>query len=379
MINRERMVAEFCELVQIDSLSWREGAMAAAVIEKLRSLGLEVEVDDAGKAVGGETGNVIARLAPARVRAHDERLPWIMLNAHVDTVVPGEGIKPVVVGDKITAESETITGADDKAGVAVIFEAVRQIIDGGIAHGGIEVVFTVAEEIGLCGAKEMDFSRLRSKMAYVMDGGEEHGTITVAAPYANRMKFVMHGKASHAGVAPEKGVNSIVAAARAIAEMTLGRIDDESTANVGVIHGGQATNIIPDLCTVDAEARSHDEGKLEAQTARMVGAMKAGAESIGATVEVEVERQYNGFRIGPDEPIVRLATEAAEGMGVEVSLQVGGGGSDANIFNELGLAAVILSTGGASVHTTAEYASIPTMVHAAEWLVAIVERIGDGE
>ena len=374
MIDRERMVAEFCELVQIDSLSWREGAMAARVLEKLRALGFEVEVDDGGKEAGGETGNVIARLSPI-----DDRLPCTMFNAHIDTVVPGEGIRPVVVGDRITAESETITGADDKAGVAVIFEAVRQILEGKIPHGGIEVVFTVAEEIGLCGAKGMDFSRLHSKMAYVMDGGEEHGTITIAAPYANRMKFTVHGKASHAGVSPEKGVNSIVAASRAIAEMTLGRIDDESTANVGVIHGGQATNIIPDLCVVDAEARSHDEGKLEAQTARMVGAMKAGADSVGATVEVEVERQYNGFRIGPDEPIVRLATEAAEGMGVEVSLQVGGGGSDANIFNEHGLAAVILSTGGACVHTTAEYASIPTMVHAAEWLVAIVKKLGDGQ
>lgn len=371
MVDRERMVAEFCELVRIDSLSWREGAMAAAVIEKLRALGLEVEVDEAGKASGAETGNVIARLSPT-----DGSLPWIMINSHIDTVVPGEGIRPVVEGDRIVSEGETIVGADDKCGVAVILEAVREIVEQGLPHGGLEIVFTVAEEIGLCGAKEMDFSRLRSKMAYVFDGGEEPGAITLAAPYANRMRFELHGKTSHAGVAPEKGVNAIVAAAKAIAEMPVGRLDNESTANVGVVHGGTATNIVPDLCVVDAEARSHSEAKLKAQTDTMVTAMHAGAAGVGGQVKIDIERQYNGFHLGPEAPVVKLATEAASDLGVEVSLQIGGGGSDANVFNEHGIAAVILSTGGSGVHTTDEYASIPTMVHAVEWLLAIVGRAG---
>ncbi len=372
MPDRQRIIDEFTEIVRIASLSKKEKAVADVVAAKLRELGLEPTFDGAGEAIGGEVGNIIAHL-PATA----EGLPCLMFNAHIDTVGPGEGIEPVVEGDRIVSAGDTIVGADDKAGVVVILEALRDIVASNLPHGGIDVVFTVAEEIGLFGAKHLDYSMLRAQMGYVMDGGHEPAVITVAAPYANSIDFVVRGRAAHAGVCPEKGVNAIHAAAKGIACMTLGRIDEETTANVGVISGGEASNIVPERCSIEGEARSHDEAKLRAQTDHMVKCMKAAAEEMGAQLEIDIQRSYNGFRLTEDDAVVALAMRAVRKLGHEPKLQVGGGGSDANIFNEHGIPSVILSTGPAEVHTTNEYALIPTMLHAAEWLVAIVGELSD--
>ncbi|MCX7599748.1 MAG: M20/M25/M40 family metallo-hydrolase [Armatimonadetes bacterium] len=370
MIDRERMVQEFLELVAIPSLSRRERAFAAAVKERLVALGLEVEEDEAGTAIGGDANNIVAHL-PATAPG----LPCLMLNAHLDTVTPGENIRAMVDGDRIVSDGTTIVGADCKCGIAVILEALRALREQALAHGGVEVVLTVAEEIGLMGAKHLDWSKTRAKMGYVLDGGETPAKITVAAPYANKINFAVRGRAAHAGVCPEKGLNAIQVAARGLAAMRLGRIDDETTANIGVIRGGQAPNIVPDRCELLGEARSHNEEKLRAQTDHMVKAMQAAARQAGAEVEIDLRRDYNGFRLGPEDPVVALATEALRDLGLEPTLHVGGGGSDANIFNEHGLPSVILSTGAGAVHTTNEYAYIPTMVHSAEWLVAIFRRL----
>lgn len=373
MIDRERLVREFIELARIPSLSKKERAVAEVVADKLRALGLEPRFDSAGESIGGDVGNLRAHLP-----ATDPNLPCLLFNAHMDTVAPGEGIEPAVDGDRIFSLSDTIVGADDKGGVVVILEALRHITALKLPHGGIDVVFTVAEEVGLLGAKHLDYSNVQAAMGYVMDGGQEEGAITVAAPYANSIDFVVRGRAAHAGVCPEKGINAIQAASRGIAAMKLGRIDEETTANVGVITGGEASNIVPERCSVEGEARSHSESKLRAQTDHMVKSMKQAAEGMGAQVEIDVQRSYNGFRLTEKDPVVALAIKAARQMGVEPKLQVGGGGSDANIFNERGIPSVILATGHAEVHTTNEYAVIPAMVRAAEWLVAIVGALSTG-
>ncbi|MCD6350673.1 MAG: M20/M25/M40 family metallo-hydrolase [Armatimonadetes bacterium] len=372
MPDRQRMVEEFVELARIASLSKKEKAMAEAVAAKLRELGLEPEFDSAGEAIGGEVGNLIAHLP-----ATQEGLPRLMFNAHLDTVAPGEGIEPVVEGDRISSAGDTIVAADDKCGVVAALETVRCLMEENLAHGGVDVVFTIAEEIGLYGAKHLDYSRVGAELAYVLDGGEQPGCITRAAPYANSINFTVRGRAAHAGVCPEQGINALQAAAKGIACMNLGRLDERSTANVGVIEGGKAPNIVPDLCVVQGEARSHDEARLEAQTEHMVECMERAAEEFGAKVEPQIQRSYNGFFLDDNDPVVALAAKAAQALGLEPQLEIGGGGSDANIFNEHGLPAVIISTGAASVHTTQEYVHIPTMVQAADWLLQIVRLLAE--
>jgi len=371
MVNRDRMVEEFLQLIAVPSLSKRERAFAEEVKRRLVALGLDVQEDEASAAIGGDANNVIAHLP-----ATDPSLPCLLLNAHLDTVTPGESIKATLDGDRIVSDGSTIVAADDKCGVAVILEVLRVLKEEPVAHGGLDVVLTVAEEIGLMGAKHLDWSKVRAQMGYVMDGGETQASITIAAPYANKVNFVVRGKAAHAGVCPEKGVNAIQVAARGIASMRLGRLDDETTANIGVIRGGEAPNIVPERCEVYGEARSHQEAKLRAQTDHMVKAMQGAALEAGAEVEIDLRRDYNGFRLGPEEPVVALASEALRELGFEPTFHVGGGGSDANIFNEHGLPAVILSTGAGAVHTTKEFAHIPTMLHAAEWLLCILRRLG---
>jgi tripeptide aminopeptidase len=370
MIDRDRMISEFVELARIPSLSRREGAMAEALMQRLEALGISATTDATGEAIGGEVGNVIAH-----VPATAAELPCLMLNAHIDTVGPGEGIEPVVEDERIASSGETIVGADDKCGVVILLEVVRCIIEERIPHGGLDLVFTVAEEIGLHGAKHLDYSKLRARMAYVLDGGQEAGVITRAAPYANSIKFTVRGRAAHAGVCPEKGVNAIRVAAAGIAAMRLGRLDDETTANIGVIRGGEASNIVPEHCYIEGEARSHDEQKLRSQTDHMVKCMQAAAASAGAQVEIDLQRSYNGFCLGESDPVVALAVAAARSLGVEPKLRVGGGGSDANIFNEHGIPAVILATGAAEVHTTSEYVSIPTMIQCGQWLVQVLREL----
>lgn len=369
MIDPQAMADEFQELVRIDSVSGHEGAMAQAMIAKLSALGLAVQQDRAHEPIGGETGNVIAR-----VPATAPGLPVVMINAHLDTVEPGLGIEPQCDEDEISSLGETILAADDKAGITVILAAVREIIASDIAHGELQLVFTIAEEVGLFGARYLDYSLIKADFALVFDGGRDIGTMTVAAPSAQKLDWTVRGLAAHAGVCPEKGINAVQIASEAIAAMKLGRLDHETTANIGTIHGGMARNIVPDTCTVWGEARSHDENKLAAQVTHMQRCFQDAVQAHpGATLEQEIQSSYHRFHLGKDEPVVRIATQAAEALGLPVSYQIGGGGSDANVFNEHGIPAVICSTGARDPHTLTETVSISGMAKAAEWLVEMIK------
>lgn len=370
MIERQRMVEEFCEFVQIDSVSCKEARFAAVLEERLRALGLSVEYDNAHERIGGEVGNLIARLP-----ATEPGLPTLMLQSHMDTVGPGERIRPIVSETHITSSGDTILGADAKAGCAVILNAVREVVEAGIPHGELQVVYCIAEEIGLLGAYHLDYSRISPDYCYVFDGGKEPGHMTIAAPSAFKMTYRVRGLAAHAGVRPEAGVNAIAAAAQGIARMKLGRIDFETTANIGVISGGTARNIVPDLCVLKGEARSHDEEKLERQLAHMRMCLEHAAEEAGARLdEPDVEASYRRFRLADDAPIVRYAWEAAEALGFEAVTEAGGGGSDANVFNEHGIPALICATGSEGAHTLEERLDIEAMVGCARWLVEIIRR-----
>ena len=375
MINRDRYVQYFLDLVRTDSHSRKEGAIMRRLQADLEALGAAVEYDDAGAALGGEIGNLIARVPGTRPAA-----PALFLNAHVDTVVPGEGVKPRVDGDVVRTDGTTVLGGDDKSGVAVIVEVLRVLREEGIPHGNLEVVFTICEEVGLLGAKHLDYGRLRSRegIALDSDGPEE---IITEAPVACRLEFRVHGLAAHAGVRPEAGISAIRIASEAIARMRLGRVDAETTANVGVIEGGKATNIITDFVLLKAEARSHDERKLARQVAHMQRRFQRAAarhrvqrdgQFLTGRVEETVAQDYPRLHLTPDLRILSLITEAGRRLGRPIALRRTGGGLDANIFNARGITVATFGTGQHENHTLNEYLNIPESLRAAELMLECI-------
>lgn len=369
-IQENRLVNDFLELVLINTPTGQEAPVADRLERQLQELGFETTRDDAGTHIGGNTGNVIAFKKGSIPNA-----PTIMLNAHMDTVRPTEGLEPVIEDGWIRSGGDTILGADDKAGVAAIMEGVRALVEEGHEHGDLEVVFTIAEETGLFGARYLDFSKVRSKLAYVYDSGPPAGAVVTSAPTHDVFHVTFRGVASHAAVAPERGVNAISAAARAIARMRLGRLDDRTTCNVGVISGGSATNVVPDEVKVEAEARSRDPETLDDLVKEMTAAFEAGAAEIGAEVEIEVDRHYLGYEISQDDPLVKWAQEAADTVGFIPVIRPGAGGSDANIFNAKGLKSLVIGVGYYDPHSFDERIEVADMVRAAELAQALVLRV----
>lgn len=368
-MNEERLVNEFIEMVQISSLSLKEKNFADNLSDRLKAMGLEVNIDNAGEKCNGNTGNIIAKLK-GNIPA-----PAVMFSAHMDTVVPGENIKPQIRDGYIYSDGTTILGSDDKAGIAAILEAIRHIKENNIAHGDIELVFFIAEEGGMFGSKHLDYSKVQSKMAFILDSGGPVGSVIVQGPSQMKIIADFKGKAAHAGVAPEKGINAIQVASRAINSMKLLRIDHETTANVGVISGGTVTNIVADSVNVKFEARSLNNDKLKAQTDHMTDCINKACTEFNTTCDLQVTLSYPAFSISKETPIAKLVTRAIEGLGLAVNLTSSGGGSDTNILNGNGIAAVTLAIGMSNVHTTSEYIAIEDMVKASELVVSIIQQV----
>jgi tripeptide aminopeptidase len=371
VIDAARLQSLFLELVRIDSHSRREGRIAARLARELGDLGADVVFDGAGTKVAGETGNLIARV-PGTTTA-----PALLLCAHMDTVAPGEGVKPLIEDDVIRTDGTTVLGGDDKSGVAIICECVRICRERSIRHPPIDVVLTICEEVGLLGAKHLDLSLVRARRGLVFDS-DAVGFAFTRAPGANHLEVVVHGRAAHAGMAPERGVSAIRVAAEAIARMRLGRIDPETTANIGRIEGGRANNIVPDEVHVRGEARSHDLARLAEQTDHMRACFEeAAARHPGARVEVQVESAYEPMAVPEDSAIMRLVAAAAERTGRTITAAGMGGGCDANVLNRRGLEVVNLGTGMRDIHTTSEWLKVSDMVAAAEVTLAAIELAAD--
>lgn len=377
MINPERITAEFARLAAISSPSRREGAISRYLVQRLEGLGAAVTMDDAGPRADAESGNLIARF-PARGK---ESAP-LMVSVHMDTVEPAEGVEPVLKDGVFTSAGETILGADDKAGIAEIIEALEVVREADIPHGPLEVVVTICEEVGLLGAKLLDPALLRAKRGIALDTSGVDLVIH-RAPCANKLRFEIQGLEAHAGIAPEKGISAIEVAARAIAAMPLGRIDAETTANIGTINGGQATNIVAKKVVIEGEARSHDAAKLARQTETMVScfeqAAKAAAREIDGVlvtpeVRAEVLSDYPLMHVPRQAGILTLIEAAAARLGRSIEVKAAGGGSDANIFNGHGIETVILGTGMTDVHTVNESVRVDDMVQVAQLLVEIIRE-----
>ena len=366
MINRDRLVETFLALCRINSPARSEGGVADWLQANLEAIGLTCVRDDTSQVTGSETGNLIATL-PANVRDADP----IFFAAHMDTVEPNPGVKIVVDGDIIKTDGTTILGADDRAGIAPIVEALRVIVERDLPHGPIEAVFTVCEEIGLLGAKALDIRRLGARYGYVLDSTPPVGGVVVSAPSQDSFRVTIKGRPAHAGAEPEKGISAIEVAAAAISKMRLGRIDHETTANVGVIQGGEATNIVCPEVVMLAEARSRNSEKLAAQVEHMVQTWKSAAADRGAEVCVDIEHQYEAYRIDEADPVLQRALSAARQVGLPPTTKVVGGGSDANVFNAKGLPTCVLGTAMSGVHTHEERVAVSDLYASAEWTVAV--------
>jgi len=310
----------------------------------------------------------------------------MLLCAHMDTVVPGKGVKPIIDGDIIRTDGATILGGDDKTGVAALMEALRCAREQSIPLGDLEIVMTICEERGLLGAIQLDASRLRSKFGLVFDS-DEPGVLFTRAPAANHLEWHIYGQEAHAGVAPERGISAIKIASEAIAQMKLGRIDFETTANIGVINGGAATNIVPNHVVVHGETRSRSMAKLDAQTKHMDQcfheaasrySLDLGGSVVRARVESKIERAYDLMDVPDDAPIVKLVQQAAGSIGEEIVLKAMGGACDANIFNGKGISCANLGTGMRDIHTTHEWVDVRDLIKTAKIILELLRLHGSG-
>lgn len=367
MIHRERILQEFMELVTITSSSRQEREIADVLKRKLTEAGLLVEEDGVGEKIGGNAGNLIARL-PGNVAG----APCLMLSAHMDSVEPCAGIRPQLKDGVITSAGDTILGSDCKSGIVPILESLRQIREQNLPHGEILVVLTVSEEGGLHGARNIDPAKIAADFGYALDGGGAPGIVTSMAPGQNRIEIVVHGKTAHAGLAPEEGLNAIVLAGRALAEIPQGRIDFETTCNVGLIKGGVATNIVPDRVEITAESRSRNLNKLAQLTDEITGTLTRVVERGGGKAEIVVKKTYDPFVLADDSPVVKIAVAAAEALGLASRVEGTGGGSDANFFNIYGVPCAILGTGMSKVHTKEEYIREEDLYRTTEWTLEII-------
>lgn len=363
-INVDRAVQSFLSLVQIDSVTYEEQRIIQHITRAFEALGLAVINDGTGR---DGAGNLLIRLPGTRMQ-----VPPLLLSAHTDTVEPGRGVKPRVQDGVIRSDGTTVLAADNKASVAALLEAVQILTEHRLPHRTVELVLTWGEERGHAGAVAFDTRQLASRMGATLDDAAPPGRVTIAAPAYRSIRARFVGRAAHAGADPERGISAIVASAHAITRMRLGRLDHETTANVGIIRGGTARNAIPGAAELEAEARSRDNAKLERVVADMRAAMEGAAREMGAAVELDIKQEYAAYRHADTEPIVQEAVRAVRAVGLTPALGESGGGSDANTFNEKGIRCVNLGIGMADMHTVNESIRIVDLGKTCELALALM-------
>ncbi|HKG43154.1 MAG TPA: M20/M25/M40 family metallo-hydrolase [Gaiellaceae bacterium] len=367
------VVTLFLELAALPSPPGEERAVADRVLDYLEALGLEAVEDGAGAEVGSTIGNIYCRLAPNGGTGEP-----LFFCAHLDTVLPEGAIEPLVGEDEVVRNGAgTILGADDKSAVAAMLEAAARLVGDGRPHAGVELLFTPKEEVGLMGAAAFDSGRLAARVGYVYDHAGAIGEIVVGAPHQQKLDVRFHGRAAHAGMYPEDGRSAIAAAARAVADLRLGRLDDETSANVGRIEGGTARNVVPEWCGFAAEARSHDERKLPELIKEMVETVTFAASLEECEVETQVSSVSPGYRFRRDAAAVRIAAKALELVGRDPAYIFSGGGADANVFNDRGLECVNLANGMTDIHTPEERIAVADLHEMVEVTLALVHAAGE--
>jgi tripeptide aminopeptidase len=360
MVNQERLVDTFLELVKIDSPSGEEDAIREDLIARFQALGLETEVDD--------FGNLIAHWDEGEGET-------FLLSGHMDTVEPGRGIKAVIRDGVIYSDGTTILGSDDKSGLAIILEIIQVLQEANLPHPPIEVAISIQEERGLEGARHLDMSRLKAKYGLVLDSGGGPGKITRSGPSLDKFLVTLHGKAAHAGLRPEAGIDALSMAAEALTRMPLGRVDEETTCNMGTIEGGSARNAVPAEVHLFGEARSRNNTKLALLSAIIVNALERTAARWGGEAIIDLDHAYAAYRLPDDAPIIQAVVKANQELGYEPVLREGGGGTDGNHYNAAGIQTVTISSGQMDVHTVDEHIAIDDFVGCAEVALKTVTNL----
>lgn len=366
LIDRQRLISTFTELIQINSPSYGEKEIGSVLAGRLESLGCRVDVQDYGPSF-----NIIARK-----EGNKPGIPSLLLSGHMDTIEPTEGISFSHEEGVIRTTGDTVLGADDKSALAQILEALAVLRENEIPHGDIEVVFTSAEEAGLVGAKNLDFSRIRSRHGIVLDSGGSVGSLVTAAPTHLKYQLRVSGRSAHAGIEPEKGVNSVRVAAKIVSEIPDGRIDAVTTANVGMIAGGTATNVVPRETKIRGELRSHNPGVIRELKGRIFGVARSVAEEWGARIEISEEEEYRSFTIERDEPFLVYLAGIYRRCGIEPLFVSSGGGSDANVLNQRGIRVINISNGMQNVHSTEEQISAADLWRGCSVVLTAVAEFG---
>ena len=363
-MDSQRMLATFLDLVRIPSPSRHEGAVAQYCLNRLKQLGCEAYIDDSASQTGSETGNVIGILkgtAPGR----------IFITAHMDTVKPAGEFEPQVREGYVYSEGTTVLGADDKTGITVALETIATLAEGSEPHPEICAIFTTCEEIGLLGSSNVSERLFHHELALVCDGDSDPGDITIGSAFQYAFKLVFHGLASHAGVAPEKGISAIEMAAAAISGMELGRIDDDTTANIGSIEGGGLSNVVADTCTVIGECRAMTPSRLDDVRDQILSACKLSSEAYGGEFESDFQRSVEGYLFDEDDDEVSLVTEAASSIGLTPRTNISCGATDGNCYAMRGAVPIVLGTGVSDEHTTREHVRIADIEDCARLVIAI--------
>jgi len=366
-IDEERLVRTFLELVAIDGVTFAERPVGDFVKRYFSALNIPVEEDDAAEAIGGDCGNLLVRMPGKNPEARP-----IIIASHLDTILPTGNLKVVEKDGVFYSDGTTILGADDRAGMAVMLECARVLVEEGGSPLPLELLFTVAEEKGLFGAKALKEGWLKGEVLYVLDSDGPVGRIVNGAPFGVKLAVTVKGKSAHAGIDPESGVSAVVISSRAIAAMKLGRIDELTTANIGTISGGQAQNIIPDLVDVVGEVRSIEEDRLRRQVVHMEECFKSAAAEAGGEVVFYTHSDYSGYYFPPDSPEINLVRRALERLGLEAVMESSCGASDANIITGLGIPSLVLSVGYLKPHTNEESLPRKELIKAGELVYEMV-------
>lgn len=368
MLNNDRLADTLFKLVKVDSETGDEGGISEVLKKKFTELGFGVKEDEAKIKTGHGANNLVCTLPGNAVGTP------IFFGSHMDTVFPGKNIHPSLKDGYIVSDGSTILGSDDKAGLSALIEAFSVIKEEHRQHADVQVIVTVGEESGLLGAKALDTRLIKAGYGFELDSDGPVGNIIIAAPYQTKLIIDLFGETAHAGIAPEKGISAITMAAKAIARMPLGRIDEDTTANIGRFEGGKATNIVCDNVRILAEARSLVKSKMDRQTRLMKEAFEQTALEMGGRADVDLKFMYPGYRFNPEDRIVQLAMAAVESVGRIPKLLSSGGGSDANVINGKGIQVINLGVGYEKIHTTKERISVEELIKTSELVLSLINQ-----
>lgn len=367
---KEKVINEFVELVKIDSISLEEKKVFEYLDDRLSHLKCEkIFQEYSVEELGVSSGNLIVKIP-----ANTQNAKSIFFDAHVDTVEPGRGIMPIVNYDesKIVSSGNTILGSDDKAAVAAMIVAIEEILSKNFPHGDIYFLFTSAEEIGLVGVQHFDFSLIKPDFGFVLDSHDKVGRIVIQAPYHYKYNIKVKGKASHAGIEPEKGINAIKTASKIVLRLPQGKVNKDTVANVGIIEGGKATNIVAENCEISGEFRSHSLVYIE-KVKRKIEKLVSSYKKEVLDIELEFKEMYKGFKYDTNDEIVKYVTKALLSMGIKPIYEKTGGGSNTNIYNQNGIKALTLSIGMMNIHSTGEYIEFDDLIN----LVRLILRLSE--